>query len=379
MSLSLNIQSALKQTNIDGWLLTDNPIARRILKIPNSKHITRRFFYFCPKEGEPVKVVHKIEQDVLSHIEGRTVYYAGWREFQELLKTFIPYKANIAVEISQEIPTISYTDGGTISLLHSLGFKVSSSQKLIQLLLSTLTKEQIQSHLYAASVVQGAIEEVYENPKSNTEKGLQKQILQYFERHHCITDHPPIVAFGKNSANPHYAPKSEKATILQGQPLLIDLWCRKNEPDSVYADITRVCFVGDVIDPYYEEIFQIVLMAQENAIEFLRSRIENKDPVYGYEVDQVARSVIEKAGYGECFIHRLGHSIDTVLHGMGAHFDSYETYDTRQILPNTCYSVEPGIYLTDRFGVRLETNVLIQDHKLHITGGMQKKIPKIRI
>jgi Xaa-Pro aminopeptidase len=375
MSLSLKIQNALQTLPIDGWLITDNPLARRLLGIPVHAHITRRFFYFCPKNGSPIKIVHKIEKEVLNHLEGELYLYAGWREFEEILAALFAKKPTVAIEISK-IPSISFTDGGTVDLLKRLGANICSSARLLQEVFSTLTPEQIESHHYAAKVVMGAVEEVMTAPQYRTEGGIQNQIIDYFTRHGCITDFPPIVAVGENSANPHYAPQGEGATIEIGKPLLIDLWCRQDKQDTVYADITRVCMVEKEPSVEYQEIFSHVLRAQSKAIGFLTEKIEQGISVRGYEVDAIARKEIEEAGYGKYFIHRLGHSIDTILHGLGANFDSYETYDDREILPNTCYSVDPGIYLPGKFGIRLETNVLIEAGKVSVTAGLDKIVGK---
>jgi Xaa-Pro aminopeptidase len=258
---------------------------------------------------------------------------------------------------------------------------VVSSARLLQEVMSVLNSKQIQTHLRAAQVLLKAVSEAIDfiylralNELKVTEKDVQQLILEYFEKNGCITDFPPIVAAGVNSANPHYFPVGEGALIKKGESVLIDLWCKEKENGSIYADITRVCFVGDHPEPEFKKVFFHVLNAQSKAIAFLRERIEKRIPVYGYEVDAVARKEIDRAGYGEYFIHRLGHSIDTALHGLGANLDNYETYDEREIIPGTCYSVEPGIYLPGKFGIRLETNVLVEVDNVFITAGVQEEI-----
>jgi Xaa-Pro aminopeptidase len=387
MSLSLKIHKALAKLPIDGWLIVDfqdgNPLARRILSIPKDKHLTRRYFYFCPKKGSPIKIVHKIEKDALKHLEGEVRTYSSWSDLEAIFsKLFWPNQV-IAVEISENsrIPSISFTDGGTVQLLEKLGLQVVSSARLLQEIMSVLNSKQIQTHLRAAQVLLKAVSEAINfiylralNELKVTEKDVQQLILEYFEKNGCVTDFPPIVAAGVNSANPHYFPVGEGALIKKGESVLIDLWCKEKENGSIYADITRVCFVGDHPEPEFKKVFFHVLNAQSKAIAFLRERIEKRIPVYGYEVDAVARKEIDRAGYGEYFIHRLGHSIDTALHGIGANLDNYETYDEREIIPGTCYSVEPGIYLPGKFGIRLETNVLVEVDNVSITGGLQEEI-----
>lgn len=387
MSISLKVQKALAKQPIDGWLIADfqdgNPLARRILSIPKDKHLTRRYFYFCPKVGSPIKIVHKIEKDALKHLDGEVRSYSSWIELEAIFLQLFRQNQVIAVEISENnrIPSISFTDGGTVQFLEKLGLSVVSSARLLQEVMSVLTVKQIESHLRAAKVLLTAVTEAVEfiylralHQFKVTERDVQQLILEHFEKNNCTTDFAPIVAVGENSADPHYFPLGEGTSIREGQLVLIDLWCKEKGVDSVYADITRICFVGRDPSKEHREIFSHVLSAQSKAIAFLREKIERGIPVYGYEVDAVARKEIEKGGYGEYFIHRLGHSIDTALHGLGANFDSYETYDEREILPGTCYSVEPGIYLPGKFGIRLETNLLVEPGKVSITAGMQQEI-----
>ncbi len=368
MSLSLNLQPLLQQLSIDGWLIADfhdgNPLARTLLGLDPVKHLTRRYFYWYPQKGTPIKIVHKIEKDTLNHLEGEVRYYAGWKELEAIFHEIFHRGEVVALEISDKnrIPSISFTDGGTVQLLESLGLKVVSSARLLQEVVSVLSEEKIESHRYASKVAVGAVNEAMSFIRTTpniTEKMVQEKILDYFQRNGCITNFPPIVAAGVNSADPHYFPKGDGALIQPNDLVLVDLWCRKNEPNSIFADMTRMCIAGDHPKKEYLEIFFHVLRAQQAAVQFLKERLERREKVFGYEVDEVARKVIQDAGYGEYFIHRLGHSIDSSLHGLGANLDSYETFDEREILPNTCYSIEPGIYLPGQFGVRLEVDILV--------------------
>ena len=203
------------------------------------------------------------------------------------------------------------------------------------------------------------------------ETEVQQRILDHFKEHGLVTDHPPIVGVGPHSGDPHYAPAAGPGdtAMKEGDFVLIDLWAKLDRPRAVYSDLTRVGFVGRETPPRYEEIFRIVAAARDAAIERVRSAYDKGEPLQGWQVDRAAREVIEKAGYGEAFCHRTGHSIGQETHGNGANMDDLETHEERRVLPRTCFSIEPGIYLPE-FGVRSEVNVYIdKDRKVHVTGG----------
>ena len=164
--------------------------------------------------------------------------------------------------------------------------------------------------------------------------------------------------------------------IKPGDFVLIDLWCKKNTAQSVYADITRVAVAASQPIPKQQEIFLIVKQARDAATTFLKNRISQGQPIRGWEVDDVARQTIIEKGYGDYFVHRTGHNIGESDHGNGANIDNFETEDRRFLLPGTCFSIEPGIYLPNEFGVRLEYDIYLpkEGKKILITGGIQEKI-----
>lgn len=276
------------------------------------------------------------------------------------------------------LPAISKVDAGTVELIRSLGVEVVSSANLLQ---SRWDEHKWQSHLAAAAALDAIAAETWEwIPRrltdGLTEYAVQQFILERLAARDCLSDDPPICAVNAHSADPHYVPPKEgSAGIQKGDFILIDLWCRKRGEGTVYADITRVGVAAQKPTARQEEIFGIVREAQEAATDLVRERFAQKRPLMGWEVDQAAREVIQRSGYGDFFIHRTGHNIDMRDHGPGAHMDNYETHDDRVVLPLTCFSIEPGIYLPGEFGVRLEYDLFVHaDGRCQVTGGIQTGI-----
>jgi Xaa-Pro aminopeptidase len=381
-------QSALREFGLDGWLLYEfhgcNVLARRILDFDENRMTTRRFFYFIPADGTPQKLVHRIENDALDHLPGDKNIYLRWQELESGLGSMLKGFSKVAMEYSPRnaIPYVSTVDGGTVELVKSFGVDVRSSGDLIQLFEATLDDTQWQSHLDAERHVLAAhklgfdfIRERVRSGKPPRETEVQAIIMNHLESQHLITDHPAIVGVGANTGNPHYEPGgSSDATIKEGDFVLLDAWARLKQPRAVYADYTRVAFVGSEVPAEHQKVFAIVAEARDAAVALVRDRMAAGDPVCGWELDVAARDVIEKAGYGEYFIHRTGHNIAQDLHGNGTHLDNLETHDERLILPRTCFSVEPGIYMAE-FGIRSEVNVFVDEKRhVHVTGDPQQDI-----
>ena len=377
MSISL-IQSYIKEEGLDGWLLYDfhacNDLMWQTLGIPDDTHITRRMFYFFPKEGTPKKFVHAIESHVLDCAEGDVITYKTRDELKEVLSKYV--RGEVAMEVSEEIPTISKVDAGTYKMIRDLGIKVVSSGKILQKCTSVLSKNQIKSHLDAADVVSKAVDDAVIfmrgellQEKLLYEADVQEFILNRFTDEGCITDHPPIVAKGENSANPHYMSQGRGSLIKEDDFVLIDLWCKKRDDNAVFADITRVVALGDPTAKM-KKAFEAVREAQKLAVH----HIEEKGGGRACDVDQAVRGYLEKMGYKENILHRLGHNITTQLHGNGANFDSFETMDERELIDRTCYSIEPALYFPGEFGLRLEHDILFDKGKIQVTGGVQDDI-----
>ncbi len=381
-----SVQNLLKEHDIDGWLLFDfegcNEIARKFLGV-QQLHISRRLFYYIPKEGDPTLLVHSIEAHQFDALPGKRIPYLGVSQMHKALEAVLGGSSCICMEYSPEgaIPYLSKVDAGTVEFVRGCGVSVVSSGFLLGSMTSTLSEEQIQLHKEAASSLQEIVAGCWEfvaqrlrEGKRCSEGGVRDYILDQFSRRGMVTDHHPIVARGANSALPHYSPLGEGDVISEGDLVLIDLWCKHSLDGGVFGDITRVGCAGKP-SARQETVFRLVLEAQTAAIAFIEERQRQGEIVKGFEVDEIARGVIRDGGYGEYFTHRLGHNIGEKLHGHGTHLDSFETMDDRALIRSTCFSIEPGIYIPGEFGVRLETDVVIDgDGRLEVTGGLQNEI-----
>jgi len=380
------IQSALRERNIDAWLFYDHhhrdPIAYRVLGLPASLMVTRRWFYLIPAQGEPSKLVHKIESGHLDSLPGAKSVYAGWQELFAQLKTFLGNHKTIAMQYSPNnlVFTVSLVDAGTIELVRSMGKTVVSAADLIAQFESTWTEEQIQTHFAARdavdSITAAAFPEIGRRVRNGgtTEHAMQQWFMEAFRRENLVTDDPPVVAVNANSGNPHYEPHAEgSAPIREGDFVLLDVWAKKNTPGAVYYDITWTGYIGKAPSDKQREIFQIVRDARDVGVKTVLDAIAAGQHIAGWQVDRATRDHIQKSGYGDYFIHRTGHSIGTDVHSNGANMDDLEIHDERQILPNSCFSIEPGIYLPD-FGVRSEVNVLVRSNRAEVTGKIQREI-----
>ena len=383
------IQQALRERNIDAWLFYDHhhrdPIAYRVLGLPGGLMVTRRWFYVIPAKGEPVKLVHKIEAGHLDTLPGAKRQYAGWQELFDSLKTLLAGYRDIAMQYSPNnlVFTVSLVDAGTVDLIRGLGKNVVSSQDLIAQFEATLNAEQIKTHFAARdgidSVTAAAFQEIGRRVRNGGthEHEIQQFFMEAFQRENMVTDDPPIVAVNANSGNPHYEPSAaHPVPIREGDFVLLDVWAKKNTPGAVYYDITWAGFVGKAPSDRQREIFKIVSEARDLGVKTVQDAISAGKPIAGWEVDRAVRGHIKKAGYGEYFIHRTGHSIGTDVHANGANMDDLEIHDERRILPNSLFSIEPGIYLPE-FGVRLEVNVLVRPGSAEVTGKIQRELVTI--
>ena len=380
------IQKELRCAGLDAWLFYDfhhrDPIASRVLGL-NGGMGTRRWFYLIPSRGTPRKLVHRIEAGALDSLPGQKLLYASLDELNTNLPRLIGRARKVAMQYSPRnaIPYVSLVDAGTVEMVRAQGCAVVSSADLVQRFEACWTAEQFQSHQEAGKVIDRVVQEAFARAaaqvraKANlSEYELQHWMLEEFRAHSVFTDEPPIVAVGPHSGNPHYEPTAAiSAPIREGDLLLLDVWGKIQRPGSVYYDITWVGYLGAQVPDRYERIFDHVRAARDAAIAFLRKELSKGRAVKGWQVDRAARDLISAAGYGKYFVHRTGHSIGQEVHGNGANMDSLETHDSRTILPHTCFSIEPGIYLKE-FGIRSEVNVYIDGREARVTGPMQTGI-----
>jgi Xaa-Pro dipeptidase len=380
------IQAALRERNIDAWLFYDHhhrdPIAYRVLGLPKDLMVTRRWFYLIPAEGEPLKLVHKIESHRLDTLPGKQSQYAGWQELFDQIRAMLASYRDIAMQYSPNnlVFTVSMVDGGTLDLVRGLGKNVVSSGDLVAQFEATMTDEQIATHFAARDAIDSITAEAFKEIGRRARKGgtdefaIKEWILEAFRRDDLISDDPPVVAVNANSGDPHYDPRPETSKpIREGDFVLLDIWAKKNTPGAVYYDITWTGFIGKSPSDRIREVFSTVCQARDIGVKTVKDAVSAGRTIAGWEVDRAVRNHIQKAGFGAYFIHRTGHSISTEIHANGANMDDLEIHDERRILPNSCFSIEPGIYLPE-FGVRSEVNVLVRPQSAEVTGKIQTEI-----
>jgi len=400
------IQEALREDGLAGWLLFDfrgsNPIARSVLGLasaPNAAKTTRRWFYFVPARGEPRKLVHRIEPRVLDHLPGESAVYLAWEELDRELKALVEravsghataggFAPAIAMEYSPEarLPYVSKVDAGTVELVRAAGAQVVTSADLAQRFDGVLVPEARRDHVRTGILLDEIIvaalcrarDAVRSKSGSLTEMGLQRFILERFDAAGLISAEPPTVAVNAHSGDPHFTNTSENdAPLRAGDFLLIDAWAKKKAPGAIYADYTQVASLAAAPPERQRAVFAVVRDARDTGVACVREALAAGRTIRGCDVDDAARSVVREAGYGDRFLHRLGHSIGEETHANGVHLDNLETRDERRLLEGSLVSVEPGIYLDD-FGVRSEVNLLIDGGKAVVTpASPQRELPAL--
>ncbi len=386
MNLEL-LQQTLRERGIEAWLFYDfehsDPIAYRVLGLSTEAISTRRWYYLVPSQGSPVKLVHRIESGQLDSLPGEKRVYAAWQEQRQCLQAMLEPFGSLAMQYSpgNQIPYISKVDAGTVEMIRSFGKKIVSSADLVQLFEARWTPEALESHLAAGRQIDSIISEAFvlmgtqvSTDGETSEAAVQDFILEKFKKTGLVTSDPPIVAVNGNSGNPHYAVSRERPSpIRAGDFVLLDVWAKQNKPGAVYYDVTWTGFIGDNPPEKIQQVFEIVRTARDRAVEMVQAAVREGRKLCGWEIDRVARDFIAQNGYGDCFLHRTGHSIGETVHGNGANIDDLETRDEREIIPLTAFSIEPGIYLPE-FGVRSEVNVFVNEREARVTGAVQHEV-----
>jgi Xaa-Pro aminopeptidase len=390
------IQLALRDAGHDGWLFYDHhhrdPIAAHILGLDEKAHITRRWYYYIPAHGDPRKLVHRVEQARLDSLPGTKGLYSSWLELAAGLEAMLTGAAQIAMQYSPNnaIMYISMVDAGTIEFLRSLGKQIVSSADLVSHFEAVLSEEQVATHVVAQKAIDRILEEGWKemgrrvNPPSGsrriagfTEFDHVQWLSKAMRREGLVWENGPNVSANANSSDSHYEPTEDHCDpIRDGDFVLIDIWGRVDQVESIFYDITWTGVVGREPTEREHRIFHTVRDARDAAIKTVESSFATGHPICGYEADDAARGVIHAAGFAPYFTHRTGHNIARELHGPGAHLDNLETHDERLLLPYTCFSVEPGIYLPE-FGVRSEVNMMTSETKAWVTGKMQTELVRI--
>jgi len=417
-------QQFLQQEQIPGWLIYDyrhsNPIFPQV--ISESGHVTRPCFLYIPAAGSPRLLTHHVDAGKFSLSGIDLLVYSSRQTMVENLRMALSGVSKVAMEYSpnNELPRVSRVDAGTVELVGSLGVEVVSSADLMQYATQRWTPDQLAGHGRAADKLGQIVNQAFhmigarlfeisnllppslgkegdsgfEHGKGNppTEYEIAEFIRQRFKEEGLEAADGPIVSVNAHCSDPHYEPAAEGSSVIQpGDWVLIDLWAREayspavilaeNEVGtvntSVYADITWTAYVGDQVPDQHQRVFDIVLGARDAALTFLEDSFQRGEIVQGWEADAVARSFIEERGYGEYFTHRLGHSISYEVHGEAVNLDSFETYDTRRIIPGIGFSIEPGIYLPE-FGVRSEIDAFMSVTGPFVSSPVQREVVLIR-
>ncbi|MFN8442000.1 MAG: M24 family metallopeptidase [Caldilineaceae bacterium] len=403
MNLS-QIQNYLQQHQLDGWLLYDfrgsNPVALHVAGLHTSG--SRRWFLWIPAQGTPRWLIHAIEGStfvkVNPDVKGEMTKYAGWKELEERLVEIVnsqrPNAAQnrplrIAMEYSplNAIPYVSRVDAGTKEMVEAAtGAEIVTSADLVQMVQAVLSDHQVDTHRRAATICLDAKDRAFSfirscllNNESVNEYQVQQLIMEHLNENGMLADHGCIVSVNSNAADPHYGPSADRYRPIQkGDMVLIDLWAKdRHDPDACFADITWTAYCGSEVPATAKRIFDTVAMARDATVTFIQERLDAGQPVYGYEVDDVAREVITDAGFGEAFFHRTGHSLGTTGHFNGVNIDNLETQDRRQLIPGVMFTIEPGIYLPDfnfddsstakGIGIRSEINCLMHEGRVEVT------------
>jgi Xaa-Pro dipeptidase len=390
------IQSALRDAAFDGWLFYDHhhrdPIAARILGLDPNAHVTRRWYYFIPAAGEPRRLVHRIEQTRLDALPGTKNLYSSWQELHAGLAFILAGSHRIAMQYSpnNDIMYVSMVDAGSVEFLRSIGKEIVTSADLVSQFEAVLSEEQMASHAVAQRAIDAIVAEFWLEigRRLRPPAGSAGEVSEYdfvlwlseaMRRESLVWENGPNVSVNANSSDSHYEPTAERSSpVREGDFLLIDIWGRPNTPGSIFYDITWTGVIGREPSAKEQLVFETVRNARDAAITAVESAFAAGRDIRGFQADDAARSVIRAAGFADYFTHRTGHNIAQELHGSGAHLDNLETHDARRILPHTCFSVEPGIYLPE-FGVRSEVNMLTAPGKAWVTGRRQQQLVRIGV
>jgi Xaa-Pro dipeptidase len=382
------IQKALTRDGIDGWLLYDfhgsNPIATRITGLDRAgKMTTRRWYYFIPSDGEPRALVHAIESHNLDSLPGSKTIYGQRRLLESGLAAILKGAKRVAMEYSPEcaIPYVSRVDAGTIELVRRLGADIVSSGDLIQEFEAVWDAAAIQSHQQASEKLYrvkdrafAMVKERLARAERTTEYDVQRAMLEWFKEEGLVAADEPNVSAQENAGDSHYQPSATKHREIKPEEiLLIDLWGKLDTPGAVYADITWVAYTGARVPDEYAKAFKAIVDGRDAAIALVETAVREGRDLRGWQVDRACRDVIERAGYGDRFVHRTGHSLGENVHGNGVHMDDYETHDDRRLIRGTGFTIEPGVY-SGKYGLRTEINMVVGEREATVTGPRQTEI-----
>ena len=376
-------QEYMGRRDINGWLLYDyrglNPIFADTLG--SVGHVTRPVWFWIPASGRPRLLLSFVDQSRFDHLNLDTSLFINRRDMIEKLRNELGLSGRVAMEYTPEcaLPRVSNVDGGTLDLVRSLGVEVIPSADLLQYATQRWNKEQFESHMYAAEKLTLIVLEAFRYIGDSLDSGVTEYDVQAFIRNRfleegmIVTD-GPAVAVNEHASDPHFDPTPENSSrIKRGDWVLIDLWTRLPDEDAMFGDITWTAYVGSDVPDKQREVFNIVIGARDAALAEIENAFREGRAIQGWELDKVARDYIAEAGYGDYFSHRLGHSLGREVHSNAVNLDSWETHDTRQLIPGIAVTIEPGIYIPE-FGVRSEIDVFISDNGPQVTTQMQRDV-----
>ena len=383
------VQKYLSDNDRDAYIMVDYENHNDVLlSFIGKMMLTRKVFFVIPKDNRPYLIAHSIDSYYLKNTDYDVHIYHTYKEMLNLEKELFSSYKKVVMDVSENglLPRVSTADYGSVDFIKNLGIEVYSSGDIRQLFSATYDEESHQLQRLACLSLLEAMKEAFDKIKEDVKtKGysdeyqIQQHISHILKDQGLVFDEDCIVAVNANASNPHYAPNSKThSKIKEGDVVLIDMWAKVDKPKAVYGDITWMGYVGKTVPEKIQERFMILRNAVDSGIEFLRENLPFRR-VEGYELDDVVRKVVDDSGYGKFFTHRTGHSIymDDSPHGPGANIDNYESYDTRELIPHTSFSLEPGIYAPD-FGMRSETDIYVRENlTIEVIGSIQKKVVPI--
>lgn len=408
-------QEYMAEHGVNGWLLYDyrglNPIFADT--VGRVGHVTRPVWLWIPASGRPRLLLSFVDQSRFDHLDLDTTLFINRRDMIEKLGEIVGMssggavlertsgdalagdaaaiaelrrelgtrRVRVAMEYTPEgaLPRVSNVDGGTLELVKGLGVEIVPSADLLQYATQRWNAEQFESHVYAAEKLSVIVLEAFRYIGDSIDSGVTEYDVKEFINNRfldegmIVTD-GPAVAVNEHASDPHFDPTPDNSVeIKRGDWVLIDLWTRLPGEDDMFGDITWTAYVGREVPAKQREVFDIVLGSRDAALAEMENAFKEGRVLEGWELDKVARDYIEEAGYGEYFNHRLGHSLGREVHSNAVNLDSWETHDTRQLIPGIAVTIEPGIYIPE-FGVRSEIDVFMSEDGPQVTTQMQRDV-----
>ncbi len=383
-------QEYMRASGVGGWLVYDyrglNPIFADTVGASSLSHVTRPVWLWMPTAGPARMLVSFVDQSRFTHLGIETALFVNRADMIAKLRAMLGGVSRIAMEYTPEgaLPRVSKVDGGTLEMVAGLGVEVVSSADLLQYATQRWDGENLASHLFAAEKLTQIVGEAFDHIGDRLGEGVTEFEVaefirdRFLEEGMIVTD-GPAVAVNAHASDPHFDPTPEaSARIGRGDWVLIDLWTRQPHDKAMFGDITWTAYVGEDVPRKHQEVFDTVIGSRDAALGEIEKAFAEGRTLRGWEVDRVAREYIEAAGYGEYFNHRLGHSLGREVHSNAVNLDSWETFDTRELIAGVAVTIEPGIYLPE-FGVRSEIDVYISENGPQVTTPPQREVVRIGV